>query len=42
VGVSEHALPHLLPVAQELASASHGERLRRIRMDHWIGYTRAE
>src|SRR6516164_9093889 len=36
------AYPHLLPAMQVLADAPDELRIRRIRTDRWIGYTRAE
>ena len=38
----EPSYPHLHPAARELADAPDEVRIRRIRMDRWIGYTRAE
>lgn len=38
----ELSCAHLHPAARELAGAPDEVRIRRIRMDRWIGYTRAE
>ena len=34
-------LPHLHPAAQQVARLPGAERLRHVRADRWIGYTRA-
>jgi len=34
-------LSHLHPAARQLARLPAGERLRHVRADRWIGYTRA-
>lgn len=40
--MTDMAYAHLLPAAQILADAPDEVRIRRIRTDRWIGYTRAE
>src|SRR5215469_13231845 len=40
--VSEPDVGHLLPFAKKQALASNEERIRFIRADRWIGYTRAQ
>src|SRR5713101_1810757 len=40
--MNDGAFAHLLPSAQLLANCSDDLRIRRIRTDRWIGYTRAE
>jgi hypothetical protein len=40
--MSDSDYPHLLPTARLFAQAAPQERIRRVRMDRWIGYPRAE
>jgi type II secretory pathway predicted ATPase ExeA len=40
--MTDSSYPHLLPQIRALADAPAEMRIRRIRMDRWIGYARAE